>query len=67
MPKFIKVTAKHGDLICHINVDKIEYVFSRCLSANQYETRVVTHGSYNNYTDHVVEETVEEIMEMING
>lgn len=64
MPKFIKLRGRYP---VYINVDKIEYVFSYCLSKDLFETRVVTDGSYNNYTYHVAEETVEEIMEMING
>jgi uncharacterized protein YlzI (FlbEa/FlbD family) len=62
MPKFIKVTARHGDLIYHINVGRIESVF-----AVGEENRIVLNGSYDQYSYYIVKETVEEIMEMING
>lgn len=63
MMKFIKLKGPHP---IYININKIEYVSSYPLSEG-YETRIVTDGSYNNYTYHVTEETAEEIMEMING
>lgn len=62
MPKFIKVTARHGDLIYHINVDRVESVF-----AVGEENRIVLNGSYDQYSYYTVKETVEEVMEMING
>lgn len=64
MTKFIKITMNGT---AYVNVSKIEYVFRYCLSENRFETRVVLDGTYNNYSYLVAEETVEEIMEMING
>lgn len=62
MPKFIKVTARFGDQLYHITVDRIECV---CLVGE--ENRIITNGSYEEFSFYPVKETVEEIMEMING
>lgn len=65
MPKFIKTHPKYpatDDSVFHINVDKIESVIL-------YEglARIVVTGSYENFSFYDVKETVEEVMEMING
>lgn len=65
MRKFIKTHPKYpaiDDAVFHINVDKIESVIL-------YEglARIVVTGSYENFSFYDVKETVEEVMEMING
>lgn len=65
MPKFIRVHPKYpttDDITYYINVDKIELV----LQQNEFGC-IVTNGQYDNFSQYEVKETVEEIMEMING
>lgn len=66
MTKFIELTWLSGDKL-YINVAKIEAVFTPVDSLIDKTTRVVTDGSYHNYSYHEVKESVEEVLSRINA